>query len=91
MAAATRQPVDLRSLGPGRETSAISTLSRRDFLKICGATAALLGIGEGAISRIAEALEKAVSGVRQLSGLILPPTRGVRRLSSKPTIPTRRS
>ena len=61
MAAATRQPVDLRSLGPGRETSAISTLSRRDFLKICGATAALLGIGEGAISRIAEALEKAVS------------------------------
>jgi NiFe hydrogenase small subunit HydA len=62
MAAATgHQPIEVWSPGPGREPSAISTLSRRDFLKICGATAALLGIGEGAISRIAEALEKAVS------------------------------
>jgi NiFe hydrogenase small subunit HydA len=62
MAAATRhQPIEVWSPGPGREPSAISTLSRRDFLKICGATAALLGIGEGAIPRIAEALEKAVS------------------------------
>jgi NiFe hydrogenase small subunit HydA len=61
MAAATHQAVDLRSLGPSLEASAISTLSRRDFLKICSATAALLGIGQGAVPRIAEALEKVIA------------------------------
>ena len=61
MAAATRQPVDLRSFGPSPEPSVISTLSRRDFLKICSATAALLGIGQSAVPRIAEALEKVVA------------------------------
>src|SRR5512146_314624 len=61
MAAATHQTVDFRSPGPSPEPSAISTLSRRDFLKICSATAALLGIGQGAVPRIAEALEKAVA------------------------------
>jgi NiFe hydrogenase small subunit HydA len=61
MAAATRQAVNLRSFGPSPEPSAISTLSRRDFLKICSATAALLGIGQSAVPRIAEALEKVVA------------------------------
>lgn len=61
MVAATHQTVDLRSLGLSLEPSAISTLSRRDFLKICSATAALLGIGQSAVPRIAEALEKAVA------------------------------
>ena len=61
MAAATRQPIELWSPGPGPEPSAISTLSRRDFLKICSATAALLGIGQSAVPRIAEALEKVVA------------------------------
>lgn len=61
MAAATHQTVDFRSPGPSPEPSAISPLSRRDFLKICSATAALLGIGQGAVPRIAEALEKAVA------------------------------
>lgn len=61
MAAATHQPADLRSFGPSPEPSVISTLSRRDFLKICSATAALLGIGQGAVPRIADALEKVVA------------------------------
>ena len=61
MVAATHQPVDLRSFGPSPEPSVISTLSRRDFLKICSATAALLGIGQSAVPRIAEALEKVVA------------------------------
>lgn len=41
--------------------SVIQALSRRDFLRICGTTAALLGVGQTAIPRIAEALEKAVA------------------------------
>ena len=61
MVAATHQPVELRSFGPSPEPSVISTLSRRDFLKICSATAALLGIGQSAVPRIAEALEKVVA------------------------------
>ena len=61
MAAATHQPLEVWSPGPSPVPSVISTLSRRDFLKICSATAALLGIGQSAVPRIAEALEKAVA------------------------------
>lgn len=61
MAAAPWRSISSGSLGPGPEPSVISSLSRRDFLKICSTTAALLGIGQAAVPRIAEALEKAVA------------------------------
>ena len=61
MAAASYRSINSGSLGPDPEPSVISSSSRRDFLKICGTTAALLGIGQGAVPRIAEALEKAVA------------------------------
>ncbi len=41
------------------DPSDVSLFSRRDFLWFCGATAAILGLGEGWVPRIAEALEKA--------------------------------
>ncbi len=45
-----------------RAPSAVrSTLSRRDFIKLCGTTAALLGLGTAGIPRIADALVKAAS------------------------------
>jgi len=61
MAAAIHPTVETRSVGPDSEPSLIARLSRRDFLKICGSTAALLGIGQAAVPRIAEALERAVA------------------------------
>jgi NiFe hydrogenase small subunit HydA len=61
MAAASYRSINSGSLGPDPEPSVISSLSRRDFLKICSTMAALLGIGQGAVPRIAEALEKAVA------------------------------
>ena len=39
----------------------ISGINRRDFLRLCGTTAFLLGLGEGWVNRIAEALEKAAA------------------------------
>jgi [NiFe] hydrogenase small subunit len=45
------EPVD-RPIVPG--------LGRREFLRLCGATAALMGLGEASIPRIAAALEQAV-------------------------------
>ncbi|MBI5379658.1 MAG: hydrogenase small subunit [Nitrospirae bacterium] len=36
-----------------------SRIDRREFLWLCGATAAILGLGEGWVPKIAEALEKA--------------------------------
>ena len=44
-----------------REPSVIPSLSRRDFLKICGTMAALLGLGASAVPRIAQALEEAAA------------------------------
>ena len=61
MAAASYRSINSGSLGPDPNPSVISSLNRRDFLKICSTTAALLGIGQGAVPRIAEALEKAVA------------------------------
>jgi len=61
MAAASYRSIHSGSFEPDSEPSAIASLSRRDFLKICSTTAALLGIGQGAVPRIAEALEKAVA------------------------------
>ncbi len=61
MAAAPYRSIHSGSFEPDSEPSAIVSLSRRDFLKICSTTAALLGIGQGAVPRIAEALEKAVA------------------------------
>ncbi len=61
MAAAIHATVETRSVGPASEPSIISALSRREFLKICGSTAALLGIGQAAVPRIAKALEKAAA------------------------------
>ncbi len=61
MAAAIHPTAETGSVGPDSESSIISGLSRRDFLKICGTTAALLGIGQAAVPRIVEALEKAVA------------------------------
>ena len=48
MAAASSRSINSGSLGPNPEPSVISSLSRRDFLKICSTTAALLGIGQAA-------------------------------------------
>ncbi|MBI2350795.1 MAG: twin-arginine translocation signal domain-containing protein, partial [Deltaproteobacteria bacterium] len=61
MAAAIHPTVGTGPVEPDSEPSINSGLNRRDFLKICGTTAALLGIGQGAVPRIAEALEKAVA------------------------------
>ena len=55
------QSIEARSLPPSSEPSIIATVSRREFIKICSSSAALLGIGQGAVPRIAEALEKAVA------------------------------
>lgn len=53
-------PVFDQPLIPESERSVISRVSRRDFLRVCSAAAALLGLGSMGIPRIAEALEKAV-------------------------------
>jgi len=60
MAAATSL-VSSASPGAPAESEFAPSLSRRDFLKICSTTAALLGVGQAAIPRIAEALEKAAA------------------------------
>ena len=61
IAAAIHPTVETGSVEPDSESSIISGLSQRDFLKICGSAAALLGIGQAAVPRIAEALERAVA------------------------------
>lgn len=53
--------VKVSALQHARQPSVIQGLRRRDFLKVCGATASLLGIGATAVPHIAEALEKAVA------------------------------
>lgn len=45
----------------GSAGSGIAGLSRRDFLKLCGATAALMGLSKSYIPQIAEALEQAAA------------------------------
>jgi NiFe hydrogenase small subunit HydA len=45
---------------PVDEPWIIPTVSRRDFLKVCGVAAAMLGLGSMGIPKIAEALERAV-------------------------------
>ena len=55
-------------------------IKRRDFLKFCGATAALLGLSESFIPKIAAAIEKASKG-RLLYGLILHRIPAAQRLS----------
>lgn len=61
MAAASSPTIDAEPRGPAPVPSAISSLNRREFLKICATTAALLGVGRAAVPRIAEALEKAAA------------------------------
>ena len=52
-----------RGLQPPRrdEFAVVPSLRRRDFIKLCGTTAALLGLGAAGIPRIADALVKAAS------------------------------
>jgi hydrogenase small subunit len=45
---------------PPAETPLTRHINRRDFMKICGVTAGLLGLSQAWIPRIAEALERAV-------------------------------
>ncbi len=40
-----------------KEMSVFPRLTRREFLKYCGVLAAIIGAGEGAVPKIAEALE----------------------------------
>lgn len=61
MATFDRELVSALALRESRKPSLIGHLSRRDFLKICGATAALLGMDQAAAPRIAAALEKAAA------------------------------
>src|SRR3989337_2774025 len=61
MEASSRRVVKVPALQHARHPSVIRSLRRGDFLRRCGATASLLGIGATAVPRIAEALEKAVA------------------------------
>jgi hydrogenase small subunit len=61
MAASSPEFVSSDALHDAPDPSVIDGLSRRDFLKICGAAASVLGVGQGAVPRIAQALEKAVA------------------------------
>lgn len=49
-------PVIREPLAQGVEPSPIRGVSRRDFMKLCGITAAMLGLGSMGIPRVAEAL-----------------------------------
>jgi hydrogenase small subunit len=55
------QAVLAQSLQEPLQPSVIRGLSRREFLKICGTTAVILGVGQAAVPRIARALERAAS------------------------------
>jgi [NiFe] hydrogenase small subunit len=53
--------VPVQALQEPFQPSVIRGLSRREFLKICGTTAAVLGLGQAAVPRIAQALERAAA------------------------------
>ena len=61
MEAIRRRMVKVSALQHAPQRSVIQGPSRRDFLRLCGVTASLLGIGATAVPRIAEALEKAAA------------------------------